>query len=74
MKILSAQQIHNWDAYTIINEPINSVDLMERAAGACTDYIAQQALFDKAFKIFCGKDCEITPEIILLHHSNQKYS
>jgi len=55
MKIPSAQQIHNWDAYTIMNEPISSVDLMERAAGACTEYISQQPLFDKAFKILCGK-------------------
>ena len=28
---------------------------MERAAQACTDYILQQELFDKPFKIFCGK-------------------
>ena len=55
MKILSAQQIHNWDAYTIANEPITSVDLMERAAAACTDYISRQELFDRPFKIFCGK-------------------
>jgi hydroxyethylthiazole kinase-like uncharacterized protein yjeF len=55
MKILSAQQIHNWDAYTIANEPISSIDLMERAAQACTNYIFQQQLFDRPFKIFCGK-------------------
>lgn len=55
MKILSAQQIHNWDAYTIANEPIDSVHLMERAAAACTDYILQQELYGKHFKIFCGK-------------------
>jgi NAD(P)H-hydrate epimerase len=55
MKILSAQQIHNWDAYTIANEPIASIDLMERASQACTDYIFQQQLFDRPFKIFCGK-------------------
>jgi hydroxyethylthiazole kinase-like uncharacterized protein yjeF len=55
MKILSAQQIHNWDAYTITNEPISSIDLMERAAQACTNYIFQQQLFDRPFKIFCGK-------------------
>jgi NAD(P)H-hydrate epimerase len=55
MKILSAQQIHNWDAYTIANEPINSVDLMERAAQACTDYISREPLFNRVFKIFCGK-------------------
>ena len=55
MKILSAQQIHNWDAYTIAHEPIDSVDLMERAAQACTDYISHEPLFEKPFKIFCGK-------------------
>ncbi|MGN6212465.1 NAD(P)H-hydrate dehydratase [Parafilimonas sp.] len=55
MKILSAQQIHNWDAYTIANEPITSIDLMERAATTCTNYVVQQDLFGKSFKIFCGK-------------------
>jgi NAD(P)H-hydrate epimerase len=55
MKILSAQQIHNWDAYTIEHEPISSLHLMERAARACTEYISQQETFDKHFKIFCGK-------------------
>ena len=55
MKILSAQQIHDWDAYTIANEPIASIDLMERAAQACTDHILQQDLFTRPFKIFCGK-------------------
>ena len=55
MKILSAQQIHNWDAYTIQHEPITSIDLMERAAAACTEYISHQELFNRTFKIFCGK-------------------
>ena len=55
MKILTAQQIHNWDAYTIEHEPIASIDLMERAAQVCTDYISQQEIFDRPFKIFCGK-------------------
>lgn len=32
MKILNAGQIRQLDAYTIENEPINSIDLMERAA------------------------------------------
>lgn len=75
MKILSAQQIHNWDAYTIANEPISSVDLMERAAQACTDYIYRQQLFDKPFKIFCGKgnnggDGLAIARLLLLQHYN----
>ncbi|MBV9963065.1 MAG: NAD(P)H-hydrate dehydratase [Parafilimonas sp.] len=55
MKILTAQQIHGWDTYTIEHEPVASIDLMERAAHACTGYISQQELFGKHFKIFCGK-------------------
>lgn len=55
MKILNAEQIHKWDAYTIEHEPITSLDLMERAANACTDFISEQEMFNKHFKIFCGK-------------------
>ena len=32
MKLLSAEQIRQADAFTIANEPIASADLMERAA------------------------------------------
>ena len=39
MHVLNAQQIRAADAYTIANEPIASVDLMERAATACTDWL-----------------------------------
>lgn len=52
------------DAYTIKHEPIKSIDLMERAAGACYDWIYERApkLFPKhftgegewEFKVFCG--------------------
>lgn len=55
MKILSPQQIHEWDAFTIANEAIASIDLMERAAEACTEYLFQKDYFNKQFKIFCGK-------------------
>ena len=55
MKILSASQIRQWDEYTILHEPISSLDLMERAAAKCTDWLLLK--FDKvaAVKIFCGK-------------------
>jgi NAD(P)H-hydrate epimerase len=53
-KIFDAQQIRNWDAYTIGQEPIASIDLMERASIAFTDRLL--SLFsDKDFTIFCGK-------------------
>ena len=34
MKLFSGSQIKNWDQFTIQNEPVSSVDLMERAAAA----------------------------------------
>lgn len=39
MKIFTSKQIHELDAYTIKNEPINSLKLMERAAIAITEAI-----------------------------------
>jgi NAD(P)H-hydrate epimerase len=55
MKILSAEQIRKWDEFTILNEPISSTDLMERAAGKCTQWIEEKKLKFNNAKIFCGK-------------------
>lgn len=57
MKLLNAQQIHQWDAYTIEHEGITSLELMERAAAKCTDFIVEYNLAAEAtgIKIFCGK-------------------
>lgn len=55
MKLLSAQQIHEWDAFTIANEPVASIDLMERAARKCTDFLFDNNLAKQHVKIFCGK-------------------
>lgn len=54
MKIFTADQIRQWDQYTIQHEPIASVGLMERAAAACTDWILQHCDYGKTFHIFCG--------------------
>jgi NAD(P)H-hydrate epimerase len=54
MKILSAEQIRRADAYTIAHEPIPSLDLMERAAMACTRAILTLCSADTDFLIFCG--------------------
>jgi ADP-dependent NAD(P)H-hydrate dehydratase / NAD(P)H-hydrate epimerase len=55
MQILSAEQIRLWDEFTIINEPIVSIDLMERAANACVDWLESERKLDNVFSIFCGK-------------------
>ena len=55
MNIYSAGQIKAWDAYTIKNEPIASIDLMERAAQRCVDWILASGFQKTLFRIFCGK-------------------
>src|ERR1700756_1067724 len=55
MKILSAQQIREADKYTIENEPVTSIDLMERAAKACASRIADLTTKQTTYYIFCGK-------------------
>mgnify|MGYP006382680339 FL=1 len=55
MKILSASAIIQWDEYTIQHEPISSIDLMERAALRCTEWLVQQYPAETSFGIFCGK-------------------
>ncbi|MCP9763100.1 NAD(P)H-hydrate dehydratase [Lacihabitans soyangensis] len=54
MKILSTYQTRDLDEYTIKNEPIPSIDLMERAAQAFVNSFVLK--YDNTFKtvIFCG--------------------
>ena len=55
MKILKADQIRSWDQYTIGHEPIASIDLMERAATKCFEWLDNNGWFVNPFAIFCGK-------------------
>lgn len=55
MKILSAKEIREWDQFTIQKEPIASIDLMERAAAKCVDWLEQYSSVVGTFDIFCGK-------------------
>lgn len=54
MKIFTAQQIREADAYTIAHTPISSLDLMERAAGACTTWICKHFKPETPIYIYCG--------------------
>lgn len=54
MKIFTAAQIHEWDKYTIKEEPVAAIDLMERAASACFNWLKENISFKKHFIIFCG--------------------
>ena len=65
MKIFSAEEIRQWDEYTMQYEPIASIELMERAAGKCVDWLEENGFTENAlpspinrgreFAIFCGK-------------------
>jgi ADP-dependent NAD(P)H-hydrate dehydratase / NAD(P)H-hydrate epimerase len=55
MKILSASQIRALDAHTIQNEPIRSVDLMERAARAFVKWWCARLDNQRQVVVLCGK-------------------
>lgn len=53
-KIFSAEQIRRADVYTIQHEPVSSVDLMERAATACFEWIRASMPEKRRIAIVCG--------------------
>lgn len=55
MKVLSATEIREWDQYTIRHEPVASINLMERAAEKCFEWLQEQELLSHPFTVFCGK-------------------
>jgi len=56
MKILSSKQTQDLDSYTIKNEPIKSIDLMERASTAFVDWFVHTFpdVEKTSVTIFCG--------------------
>ena len=56
MKIFNTSQIRELDAFTIKNEPILSIDLMERAAESAFRWIYRKySKSSKRFLVLCGK-------------------
>lgn len=54
MRILSASQIRELDAYTIANTPIESIDLMERACRAFMGWFVALFTSDERVGVVCG--------------------
>lgn len=54
MKIFTSAQIHELDKYTIENEPVSSIELMERAAKALTQAITDRWAATTPVVIFAG--------------------
>ena len=54
MKIFEAVTIRDLDAYTITQEPISSIDLMERASRAVVNKLLDELTAASNVAIFCG--------------------
>jgi len=54
MKIFSAEQVREIDAFTIKHEPINSIDLMERAAIRLVGWYVRHYHTDRKVVMFAG--------------------
>lgn len=54
MKIFTAEKIRSADEYTIQNEQISSLKLMEKAALSCAEWISENCRNNTKFAIFCG--------------------
>ena len=55
MKILNKFQMQMVDRQTITKKAISSIQLMERSATACKDWIIDKYDDDKRFSLLCGK-------------------
>ncbi|HLN53058.1 MAG TPA: NAD(P)H-hydrate dehydratase [Lentimicrobium sp.] len=54
IKILPVETIRDLDSYTIAKEPVRSIDLMERAAHKCYEWIVKRITGIRTFRIICG--------------------
>ena len=86
MKVLSVEQIRQADQYTIQHEPIESVNLMERAATQVYEWLRPQVNTNSKVKIFCGMGNNggdglvlarklyfdwVTPEVYMVRYSEK---
>ncbi|HPG73048.1 MAG TPA: NAD(P)H-hydrate dehydratase [Bacteroidales bacterium] len=55
MKVFTALQVRNIDNETIVNEPVSSIDLMERAASCLCSRLLQLYTTTRPFIVFCGR-------------------
>jgi ADP-dependent NAD(P)H-hydrate dehydratase / NAD(P)H-hydrate epimerase len=73
MKILKADQIRELDAYTIANEPISSLDLMERASTAFVRCFCDSFVNTRPVVVFCGKGNNGGDGLAIARQLSEKY-
>ncbi|MEM6319381.1 MAG: NAD(P)H-hydrate dehydratase [Bacteroidota bacterium] len=75
MKILSPSQVRALDQYTIENEPIKSIDLMERASSAFVKWFIKQFPDTEKcpIKVFCGPRNNGGDGLAIARLLNRKY-
>lgn len=54
MIIPTAQDIRHWEAFTMEHEPVESIALMERAAGKCVEWLLNMYEQEAEYLIICG--------------------
>jgi NAD(P)H-hydrate epimerase len=54
VNLYTAQQLKEWDAFTVAHEPIQFIDLMERAASASVQWLLQHTGRQKTYLVVCG--------------------
>jgi NAD(P)H-hydrate epimerase len=73
MKILTVDKIREADAYTIANEPIASIDLMERAGGNCADHIYYNTIWETSFYIIAGPGNNGGDGLVIARHLKKTF-
>ncbi|MDR2083883.1 MAG: NAD(P)H-hydrate dehydratase [Bacteroidales bacterium] len=74
MKILSIDQVRSADEYTIQNEPVSSINLMERAARYAFNYIYKNYDPHNLFIIFCGTGNNGGDGYVIARHFSNLYA
>jgi ADP-dependent NAD(P)H-hydrate dehydratase / NAD(P)H-hydrate epimerase len=54
VNLYTAQQLREWDAFTATHEPVDFIDLMERAASGCVQWMLQHIGSNKNYLVVCG--------------------
>jgi len=72
MKILGVEKIREADRFTIENEPISSIDLMERAGKNCTKWIRKKLKKNQDIFVFVGPGNNGGDGLVIARHLAEK--